>query len=172
VKTRLGAHLPDLCRREMFLDKLRIISGSVLSGRESKGNVGFLGRFHNQVSVIEDANGRALFNWLLPGFERFSIKPVFASAFCAKRTFPMNTALWGGKRAIYPLGTYEQVMPMDIIATSLLKAISKGDTEKSKALGCLELIEEDLSLCGFVCPGKNEFGAVLREVLTAIEQGN
>ena len=83
----------------------------------------------------------------------------------------MNTALWGGKRAIYPLGTYDQVMPMDIIATSLLKSVAKGDTEKSKALGCLELIEEDLGLCGFVCPGKNEFGPDLREVLTAIEQG-
>ncbi len=83
----------------------------------------------------------------------------------------MNTAVWGGKRAIYPLGTYDEVMPLDIIATSLLKSISVGDTEKSKALGALELIEDDLGLCGFVCPGKNEFGPVLREVLTAIELG-
>ena len=83
----------------------------------------------------------------------------------------MNTALWGGRRAIYPLGTYEQVMPLDIIATSLLKALSTGDTEKAKDLGCLELIEEDLALCGFVCPGKNEFSTVLRQVLTTIELG-
>jgi Na+-transporting NADH:ubiquinone oxidoreductase subunit A len=171
VKTRLGASLPDLCRREMSLEKLRVISGSVLCGRESKGTTTFLGRFHNQISVIEDSSGRSLFNWLLPGKGRFSMKPVFASAFCKKTTFPMSTALWGGRRAIYPLGTYDQVMPMDIIATSLLKAISKGDAEKSKALGCLELIEEDLGLCGFVCPGKNEFGPFLRAVLTAIEQG-
>ncbi len=84
----------------------------------------------------------------------------------------MNTALWGGKRAIYPLGTYDEVMPLDIIATSLLKALAVGDTEKSKALGCLELIEEDLALCGYVCPGKNEFGKSLRDVLTAIERGD
>jgi Na+-transporting NADH:ubiquinone oxidoreductase subunit A len=83
----------------------------------------------------------------------------------------MSTALWGGRRAIFPLGTYEQVMPLDIIAISLLKSISIGDTEKSKALGALELIEDDLGLCGFVCPGKNEFGPALREVLTAIELG-
>ncbi len=172
VKTRLGASLPDLCRRELSLEKLRVISGSVLCGRESKDHATYLGRFHTQVSVIADSNGRSLFNWLLPGKGRFSMKPVFASAFAKKTTFPMSTALWGGKRAIYPLGTYDQVMPMDIIATSLLKSISKGDTEKSKALGCLELIEEDLGLCGFVCPGKNEFGPFLREVLTAIEQGN
>lgn len=83
----------------------------------------------------------------------------------------MNTALWGGHRAIYPLGTYDEVMPLDIIATSLLKALSHGDTEKSQALGCLEIVEEDLGLCGFVCPGKNEFGQHLREVLTMVEQG-
>ncbi|MBU1565276.1 MAG: Na(+)-translocating NADH-quinone reductase subunit A [Proteobacteria bacterium] len=171
VKTRLGASLSDFCRRELSLERLRVISGSVLCGRESTGYAAFLGRFHNQVSVIADSNGRSFFNWLLPGKGRFSIKPVFASAFFRKTVFPMNTALWGGKRAIYPLGTYDRVMPMDIIATSLLKSISKGDTEKSKALGCLELIEEDLGLCGFVCPGKNEFGPYLREVLTAIEQG-
>ncbi len=171
VKTRLGASLVDLCRREISLEKLRVISGSVLCGRQSKDENTYLGRFHNQVSVITESAGRSPFNWLLPGRDRFSIKPVFASAFAGKKTFAMNTALWGGKRAIYPLGTYEQVMPLDIIATSLLKTISKGDTEKAKALGCLELIEEDLGLCGFVCPGKNEFGPFLREVLTAIEQG-
>lgn len=172
VKTRVGASLIDLCRREISLDELRVISGSVLSGRESKGNFTFLGRFHDQVSVIVHSSGRSLLNWLLPGRGRFSIKPVFASAFGKKTKFPMNTALWGGKRAIYPLGTYEEVMPMDIIAMALLKSLATGNTEKSKALGCLELIEDDLGLCGFVCPGKNEFGPSLREVLTAIEQGN
>ena len=108
----------------------------------------------------------------MPGSARFSVKPLFASALGRKLKFPFSTALWGGKRAIYPLGTYEQVMPLDIIATSLLKALVTGDTEKSKDLGCLELIEEDLALCGFVCPGKNEFGTPLRQVLTAIERGD
>ncbi len=171
IKTRIGASLPDLCRREISLEELRVISGSVLSGRESKDTAAFLGRFHDQVSVIIDSSGRSLFNWLLPGKGRFSIRPVFASAYIKNLKFPMNTALWGGKRAIFPLGTYDEVMPLDIIATSLLKSISVGDTEKSMALGALELIEDDLGLCGFVCPGKNEFGPVLRKVLTAIELG-
>lgn len=171
VKTRIGASLPDLCRREISLEELRVISGSVLSGRESQGNATFLGRFHDQVSVILHSSGRSFLSWLLPGGDRFSIRPMFASAWGKKKTFPMTTALWGGKRAIFPLGTYEEVMPLDIIAMSLLKALAKGDTDKSKALGCLELIEDDLALCGFVCPGKNEFGEKLREVLTAIEHG-
>ncbi|MFT5699570.1 MAG: Na+-transporting NADH:ubiquinone oxidoreductase subunit A [Desulforhopalus sp.] len=171
VSTRIGASLAELCRRELSLDDSRIISGSVLSGRKADGITGFLGRFHDQVSVIYDSSGRSIFNWLLPGLKRFSLRPVFASAYVKDFKIPMNTALWGGERAIYPLGTYDEVMPLDIIATSLLKSISKGDTEKSVALGCLELIEDDLGLCGFVCPGKNEFGPVLRNVLTAIELG-
>jgi Na+-transporting NADH:ubiquinone oxidoreductase subunit A len=171
IKTRVGGSLAEICRREISLDELRVISGSVLSGRESAGNTTFLGRFHDQVSVIAHSSGRSFINWLMPGRERYSIVPAFASSFCKKKTFPMNTALWGGKRAIFPLGTYEKVMPMDIIAMALLKSIARGDTDKSKALGCLELIEDDLGLCGFVCPGKNEFGPTLREVLTAIESG-
>ena len=82
----------------------------------------------------------------------------------------MITAAWGGQRAIFPLGTYEKVMPLDIIATSLLKSMAIGDTEKSTELGCLELIEEDLALCTFVCPGKNEYGPMLRDILTTIEK--
>ncbi len=171
IKTRIGASLVELCLRELSLDELRVISGSVLCGRESTGNFSFLGRYHNQVSAIEESSGRSLLNWLLPGKGRYSVKPIFISAYLKKMKFPMNTALWGGQRAIYPLGTYDEVMPLDIIATSLLKSISVGDTEKSKALGALELIEDDLGLCGFVCPGKNEFGPVLRKVLTAIELG-
>ena len=35
-------------------------------------------------------------------------------------------------------------------------------------LGCLELDEEDLALCSFVCPGKHDFGPILRENLDHI----
>jgi len=171
IMTRPGAFLPDLCRQEITLDELRIVSGSVLSGRESTGNFSFLGRYHDQVSVLVDSSGRSFFNWAMPGKDRFSIKPIFTSALKKNLRFPFNTALWGGKRAIFPLDTYDQVMPLDIIATSLLKALTTGDTEKSKDLGCLELIEDDVALCSFVCAGKNEFGAALRQVLTAIELG-
>lgn len=170
VETRMGANLEELCRGELKSDEpLRVISGSVLSGRTADEVLGFLGRYHNQVSVLPDNNGRSLFNWAMPGSNRFSVKPVFISALNTMLRLPMNTAIWGGRRAIYPLGTYEDVMPLDIIPIYLLKALSVGDTEKSKALGCLELIEEDLALCSFTCPGKNEFGPVLRDVLTTIE---
>lgn len=172
ITTRIGANLSEICDQETSQESLRILSGSVLTGRESTGNYTFLGRYHNQVSVLKESSGRSFCNWLSPGSDRFSIKPLFLSALQKHLKIPFSTALWGGKRAIYPLGTYDQVMPLDIIATSLLKSLVTGDTEKSKDLGCVELIEEDLALCGFVCPGKNEFGAALRQVLTAIERGD
>ena len=133
--------------------------------------VDFLGRYHNQVSAVREDSGRSLFNWLMPGRGRFSLKPVFVSAFLDRKPLPMITATWGGRRAIFPIGSYEQVMPLDIIATSLLKSIAVQDSEKAQELGCLELIEEDLALCSFVCPGKNDFGPLLRQLLTTIESG-
>ena len=68
-----------------------------------------------------------------------------------------------------PIGMFEQVMPLDIIPTFLLRSLITHDTEQAQSLGCLELDEEDLSLCTFVCPGKTEYGPLLRENLTEIE---
>jgi Na+-transporting NADH:ubiquinone oxidoreductase subunit A len=65
---------------------------------------------------------------------------------------------------------YEKVVPLDIIPTFLLRSLITRDTEQAQALGCLELDEEDLSLCTFVCPGKTEYGPLLRESLNRIEK--
>ncbi|WP_163337643.1 Na(+)-translocating NADH-quinone reductase subunit A [Desulfopila sp. IMCC35008] len=171
VRTRIGADLFQLCNNLTIDEPVRVLSGSVLSGRTANGHQAFLGRCHNQVSVLPDNSGRSLFNWAMPGMSMFSVKPVFTSALVKNLQLKMNTALWGGRRAIYPLGTYEDVMPLDIIPVYLLKALAVHDTEKSKNLGCLELVEEDLALCSFSCPGKNEFGPMLRNVLNTIELG-
>ena len=69
-----------------------------------------------------------------------------------------------------PIGMYERVFPLDILPTFLLRALLVGDSEKAEELGCLELDEEDLALCSFVCPGKVEYGPLLRQVLTTIEK--
>jgi Na+-transporting NADH:ubiquinone oxidoreductase subunit A len=65
---------------------------------------------------------------------------------------------------------YEKVMPLDVLPTFLLKALAVADLEQAEALGCLELDEEDLALCTFVCPGKGDYGAMLRENLSVIEK--
>ncbi|MFA8343354.1 MAG: NADH:ubiquinone reductase (Na(+)-transporting) subunit A, partial [Rhodothermaceae bacterium] len=86
------------------------------------------------------------------------------------KTLKLTTALNVGHRAIVPIGSFEKVMPLDILPTYLLRAISINDVEESEQLGCLELDEEDLALCTFVCPSKNDYGAILRETLTIIEK--
>ena len=167
--TRLGAAVGELCNGEITDGKVRLLSGSVLDGRRADERVGFLGRYHQQISCLPEGTGRAFFGWLLPGGDRFSVTRAFWSAFRKPGPMPLDTAVWGGHRAIFPLGTYEKVMPLDMIPTYLLKSLASGNSVKAKQLGCLELIEEDLALCSYVCPGKNDFGPMLRDTLTSIE---
>ncbi len=170
VCARIGGDINELAAGKIPEGPTRILSGSVLDGRESTEPLHYLGRYHHQIAILEEGDGRAFFNWLSPGKNRFSIQHIFTSALHKSRTFAMNTALWGGRRAIFPLNSYAKVMPLDIIILPFLKSLYNSETEKAKQLGALELIEEDLALCSYVCPGKNEFGPVLRKVLTEIEK--
>jgi len=106
----------------------------------------------------------------MPGLDKFSIKGVFASKLFPGKTFPFTTSVHGGRRAIVPIGAYEKVVPLDILPTFLLRALEVDDVEQAEALGCLELDEDDLALCTFVCPGKGDYGAMLRRNLTIIEK--
>jgi Na+-transporting NADH:ubiquinone oxidoreductase subunit A len=152
-------------------ESARVISGSVLSGRSSQAPIDFLGRFHNQVSLLDDGSHREFLGWAMPGFNKFSVSKAFASGFFKSGSrIPFSTSAQGSKRAIVPIGMYEKVMPLDIIATPMLKSLIVQDTETALMLGCLELDEEDLALCTFVCPGKNEYGPLLRQCLTHIER--
>ena len=58
----------------------------------------------------------------------------------------------------------------DYLPTQLLRALLVRDTDGAQALGALELDEEDLALCSFVCPGKYDYGPYLRENLDTIER--
>ncbi|HCK40461.1 MAG TPA: NADH:ubiquinone reductase (Na(+)-transporting) subunit A [Planctomycetaceae bacterium] len=177
LRTRLGASIAELTEKEYGLaagQTARVISGSVLSGRHSVEPVDFLGRYHNQISILAEGGQREFLGWMTPGSEKFSIRRIFSSSWTKSsgdtRRFPFNTSTSGSPRAIIPIGMYEQVMPLDIVATPLLKALVTGDTEYAQQLGVLELDEEDLALCTFVCPGKYEYGPLLRQNLTTIEQ--
>ncbi|TIH12847.1 Na(+)-translocating NADH-quinone reductase subunit A [Marinifilum sp. JC120] len=171
IKTRLGASFDDLLSGELASGAVRPISGSVLSGTKAEGPLAFLGRFHNQISAVEEGGKQEFMGWLAPGRDKFSIKSVFASAFSRKKKqFALNTLLGGSHRAIFPTGAFDQVMPLDILPTYLVRAMAVMDTDEAQALGCLELDEEDLALLSFVDCGKNDFGHMLREVLTQIEK--
>jgi Na+-transporting NADH:ubiquinone oxidoreductase subunit A len=169
VRTLNGANLTELTAGELADGENRIISGSVFGGRTAVADLGFLGRFHNQVSVLEEGRDRPLFHYLRPGFERFSVLPIYVSRFLNK-TFNFTTSTNGSERAMVPIGTYEQIMPLDILPTQLLRALIVEDMEVAVNLGALELDEEDLALCSYTCPGKYEYGPILRTNLTRIEQ--
>ena len=170
VRTLLGADLTALLAGETKEGENRIISGSVLSGRHATGPMAWLGRFHLQVSVVLEGRDKELFGWVLPGTEKYSVTRTTLGHFLRHKLFNFSTSTNGGERAMVPIGNYERVMPLDILPTVLLRDLLAGDTDGAQALGCLELDEEDLALCTYVCPGKYEYGPVLREVLTRIEQ--
>lgn len=170
VRTCLGADINDLLVDETLDGENRHISGSVLSGRHATGAQAWLGRFHLQVSVVKEGREKELFGWVMPGREKFSVTRTTLGHFLRNKLFNFSTDTNGGERAMVPIGNYERVMPLDILPTLLLRDLLAGDTDGAQALGCLELDEEDLALCTYVCPGKYEYGPVLREVLTRIEQ--
>jgi Na+-transporting NADH:ubiquinone oxidoreductase subunit A len=171
VRSRLGADLQALCAGEMKAGENRIISGSVLGGRAVHAGTAYLGRYHNQVSVLLEGRRREFMGWFSPGFKKHSSLGIYVTSLLGTKPLPMTTSTNGSERAMVPVGSYEKVMPLDILPTQLLRSLIVGDTEMAQALGCLELEEEDLALCSYVCPGKYEYGPILRDNLTRIEQG-
>ena len=171
VKTRMGASVTELLAGNKIDPKTtRVISGSILAGRTSEPTKDYLGRYHNQLCVLEEGFKREFLGWQLPGFDKFSITKIYGGTWLKNKLFPLTTSSGGSKRAMVPVGTYERVMPLDILPTQLLRAIVNHDSEDSQMLGVLELDEEDLALCTYVCPGKYDFGSILRENLTQIEK--
>lgn len=170
VKTVLGASVNELTTSELTDGQQRIISGSVLSGSTASGVQGYLGRYHNQISVLSEGYEKELFGWLAPGSTKFSVTRAYLSHLNPKRLFNMTTTTNGSDRAMVPIGNYERVMPLDILPTLLLRDLIVGDTDEAQLLGCLELDEEDLALCTFVCPGKYDYGSILRNCLTIIQK--
>ena len=170
LRTRLGASMAALVEGEADgAAEHRVISGSVFSGRTAQGDVhGYLGRYHQQVSVLAEGRARAFLGWLGPGLDTFSTVRTFASRLIPGRRFAMTTSTHGSPRAIVPIGMYERVMPMDLLPTPMLRALVMHDVERAEELGCLELDEEDLALCTFVDPGKTDFGPHLRRVLETL----
>lgn len=171
LRTVLGADIEQLTAGELAdNENSRVISGSVLYGHKATGPHAFLGRYHLQVSVLAEGYEKEFMGWLAPGSDKFSVTRLFLSHLAPKKQFGMTTSTGGSNRAMVPIGNYEKVMPLDILPTHLLRDLIVKDTDSAQLLGCLELDEEDLALCTFVCPGKYEYGSLLRECLTIIER--
>lgn len=172
-RTRLGASLADLTvETGAASDGVRTISGSVFSGRPLREMAAHLGRRHLQVVQMAEGTTREFLGWMGPGFNKWSVTNIFAQKWLGapEGGFPFTTSNEGSHRAIVPIGSYEKVMPLDMEPTPLLKSLCVGDTEELQRLGGLELDEEDLGLCSYVCASKNDYGPMLRESLNTIER--
>ncbi len=170
IRSRLGARVSDLVADEIVAGDNRLIAGSVLNGHTAIGAEDYLGRYQQQITVIPEGRQREFLGWLKPGWDTFSVKRIALSRIFNRSQVPFTTALNGSPRAIVPIGVYESVMPLNILPTYLLRALAVAEIEESEQLGCLELEEEDLALCTFVCPSKIDHGANLRRVLNLIEK--
>jgi Na+-transporting NADH:ubiquinone oxidoreductase subunit A len=171
VRTRCGASTQDLLKDEVEPIDCRVISGSILGGRRAAGRARYLGPYDLQISVLREDRSRHFLNWLAPGINNYSAIRAFASVLRPRGyRFPLTTSQHGSPRAMVPIGNFEKVMPLDILPAPLLKALIVRDTETARALGCLELDEEDLALCSFVCCSKYEYGSFLRDTLDLIEK--
>jgi len=170
VRTLLGASTNDFTAGELNDGDQRVISGSILQGATAAGEVAFIGRYANQVSVLEEGREKEFMGWMRAGKNVVSVTRSYISHLSPKRLLNLNTSTNGSDRAMVPIGSYERVMPLDILPTMLLRDLCAGDNDGAQSLGCLELDEEDLALCTFVCPGKYDFGQILRDRLTTIEK--
>lgn len=175
VKTVIGASTAELLAGDEIIPSscgVRVIAGTVLWGNIAVGPYAYLGRYHQGIALIEEGNKNEFFlvNWMGLGAHRHSATRAFLANFIKPSSYTFNTALNGGPRSIMPIGCYEKVLaPFDVEATMLVRAIDINDCDQAKLLGILELSEEDIALATYVCPGKNDFGPLLRRSLTKIE---
>lgn len=169
--TRIGASIRELvepCRGDC--SELRILSGSLLGGRAAFPGLDFLGRYHDQVSAVPEGGDRHLFGWTGVFPWRYSATRTFLRKAGHSRRYNITTAQNGRFTGMIPTRAFEKVMPLDILPSPLFRALLVKDTDQAQALGCLELDEEDLALCSFVCPAKIDYGAALRINLQQIDK--
>lgn len=142
---------------------VRIISGNVLTGMKVEPDdvEGYLGFYHNQITVIPEGNKYEFLGWAMPRLNKFSVSHSYFSWLFPKKKYNLDTNLNGGHRPFVQTGIYDKVLPMNIYPLYLIKAIMAGDIDKMENLGIYEIIEEDVALCEFIDPSKNEWQATV-----------
>lgn len=143
--------------------ELRFISGDILSG-ENVGENGYLGFKDNQVTIMKEGREREWFGWAKPfRFNQFSSSMTYFSWLLPKKKkYNMDTNVHGGPRAFVLSDVYGKVLPMDLYPVYLVKACLAGDIDKMEKFGIYEVLPEDLALCEFVDPSKNNIQAMIQ----------
>lgn len=144
------------------LNELRFVSGDALSG-SNEGNDGYLGFFSNQITILAEGVEKELFGWIRPmRLKQFSNDRSYFSWLFPKKKYKMNTNLHGGPRPfLMNDGYYAKVLPMDLYPVYLAKACLAGEIEKMEQFGIYEVLPEDLAVCEFIDPSKNNFQEII-----------
>ena len=167
LEVRIGGNIDEITAGKVK-PYSRIVSGSIIYGHTSEGVMNYIGYYDSQISILPDEVNEIFMNWLMPCFDLHSKLNVFISSFIKPKEYIFNTSIGGGDRAIVPISSYEEVVPMDILVTQLLKAMVVGDVEMAVDLGMLELVPEDLALCSYVCPSKYDYSSILMDNLNKL----
>jgi Na+-transporting NADH:ubiquinone oxidoreductase subunit A len=162
VRTVIGANAEGLTTGELT-PPCRVLSGSILDGRLASRPGAFLGRHHEQLCALPERSVEAGSGWWIPGWRGPRAVPRW-------RTVRTGSSELGGRpAAFYPLDLFDRVFPLRLPLAPLLRALAAGDAQAAARFGALELEEEDLALCSYLCPAKLEYGPLLRQVLARLE---
>lgn len=162
VKTFVGANVASFVKGNLNSGHVRVISGNVLTGEKINLD-GYLGFYHNQITVIPEGDYEEFLGWIKPSTAKLSFhKALGMFSFLNKGEFKVDTNTHGEERPFVVSGVFEKVLPMDILPTYLFKAIVAEDFDEMEELGLYELVEEDVALCEFVDPSKNEIQELVR----------
>jgi Na+-transporting NADH:ubiquinone oxidoreductase subunit A len=170
-KTYTGASVKKFLQGNLKQENVRVISGNPLTG-SSIGKEGHIGFFDQQVSVIPEGDYAEFVGWITPGERKLSFHRAIGlfSFLSPNKERVVDTNTHGEPRAFVQSGIFEQVTPMDILPTQLIKSILAEDIDEMEALGIYEVIEEDLALCEFVDVSKHKVQEILREGLELVQQ--
>lgn len=151
----------------------RIINGNVLTGRTTDIN-GYLGAHSSEITVIDEgANADEFVGWIMPRFGQFSTsRSYFSWLLGGSRRYSPDARIKGGQRHMIMSGEYNKVIPMDIYAEYLIKAILAGDIDRMEQLGIYEVSPEDFALAEFVDSSKLELQRIVREGLDMLRKEN
>ncbi|MFD2202347.1 Na(+)-translocating NADH-quinone reductase subunit A [Shivajiella indica] len=162
-KTYVGACADTLVEGNLKQNHIRVVSGNVLTGEKISKN-GYLGFYANQITIIPEGDYEEFLGWIKPSTTKLSFhKAIGLLSFLNKgKEYVVDTNTHGEERPFVVTGVFEKVLPMDILPTYLFKAIISEDFDEMEELGIYELIEEDVAICEFVDPSKNELQGILR----------
>ena len=163
-KTTLGASIGNMVKDNVKEGKLRFISGNVLTGDKIEKE-GFLGYYHQQITVVPEGDYFEFFGWGKPGFGKWSFSRSFPAFLTPRKKYRLDTNLHGGKRAFVMTGEFEKVFPFDIYPMQLIKAVLVKDIDLMENLGIYEIDEEDFALCEVIDTSKTEIQKIIRDGL-------